>query len=108
MREHLVLHAGGGGGGGGGGIFEKRYDAHPQSWLVVSAGQQKSSEKLGEFFVGKSLDFGSTSGRGCFISNYMYAYQLVYSWHVLACTNFTLSLTQRQLATVFGHGHLIS
>ena len=59
--------------GEGGGIFEKSYDAHPPSWLVVLAGQQKRSQKLGDFFAGKSLDFGSTSGRGCFISNYMYA-----------------------------------
>ena len=32
------------GGGGGGGILEKRYDAHPPSWLVVLAGQQKGSK----------------------------------------------------------------
>ena len=39
------------GGGGGGGIPEKRYDAHPPSWLVVSAGQQKRIHKLGDFFA---------------------------------------------------------
>ena len=33
----------------------------------------KKSQKLGDFFAGKSLDSGSTSGRGCLISNYMYA-----------------------------------
>ena len=59
--------------GGGGGIFKKRYDAHPPSWPVVSAGQQERSQKLWDFFAGKYLDFGSTSGRGCLISNYMYA-----------------------------------
>ena len=56
-----------------GAIFEKRYDAHPPSWLVVWASQQNRSQKLGDFFAGKSLDSGSTSGRGCLISNYMYA-----------------------------------
>ena len=51
-----------------GAILEKRYDAHPPSWLVVSAGQQKRSQKLGDFFADKSFDFGSTSNRGCLIS----------------------------------------
>ena len=37
-----------------GAILEKRYDAHPPSWLVVLAGQQKRSQKLGDFFAGKS------------------------------------------------------
>ena len=37
--------------GGGGGILEKRYDAHPPSWLVVLAGQQKRSQELGDFFL---------------------------------------------------------
>ena len=49
-----------------GAILEKRYDAHPPSRLVVSAGQQKRSQKLGDFFA--DPDFGSTSGRGCLIS----------------------------------------
>ena len=52
----------------GGGILEKRYDAHPPSWLVVSAGQQKRFQKLGVYFEDKSSDFGSTSNRGCLIS----------------------------------------
>ena len=51
-----------------GAILEKRYDAHPPSWLVVSAGQQKRFQKLGDFFEDKSSDFGSTSSRGCLIS----------------------------------------
>ena len=50
-------------------ILEKRYDAHPPSWLVVSASQQKRTQKLGDFLQTiKSLDFGSTSSRGCLIS----------------------------------------
>ena len=57
-----------------GAILEKRYDAHPPSFLVVLAGQQKRAQKLGDFFAGKSLDFGSTSGTGCLISDYMYMY----------------------------------
>ena len=57
-----------------GAILEKRYDAHPLSWLIVSAGQQKSSQKLRDFFLqARVLGFGSTSSRGCLISNYMYA-----------------------------------
>ena len=56
-----------------GAIFEKRYDAHPPSLLVVWASQQKRSQKLGDFLAGKSLDSGSTSSRGCLIFNYMYA-----------------------------------
>ena len=44
-------------GGGGGDIFEKRYDAHPPSWLVVSAGQQKRSQKLGDFFCRQEFRF---------------------------------------------------
>ena len=53
---------------GPGVILEKRYNAHPPSWLVVLAGQQKRFQKLGDFFEDKSSDFGSTSSRGCLIS----------------------------------------
>ncbi len=51
-----------------GAILEKRCDVHPPSWLVVSAGQQKRFQKLGDFFEDKSSDFGSTSSRGRLIS----------------------------------------
>ena len=67
-----------------GATLEKRYDAHPPSWLVVSAGQQ------GDFFADKSLNFGSTctSSRGCLIS---IMYHIVYSSHVLACNSTLIS-----------------
>ncbi len=91
-----------------GAILEKRYDAHPPSWLVVLAGQQKRSQKLGNFFADKSSDFGSTSSRGCLIS---IMHHIVYSSHVLAYnsdTDLTSSLTRQQLAAAFSHGRSIS
>ena len=66
-----------------GAILEKRYNVHPPSWLVVLAGQQKRSKKLGDFFCRQEF---STSSRGCLIS---IMHHIVYSSHVLACNSDT-------------------
>ena len=57
-----------------GGIFEKKVRRAPTKLVGRFGRSAKKVPKIrGFFFAGKSLDFGSTSGRGCLISNYMYA-----------------------------------